>query len=91
MEGSFLEWAKIVLGGLIAFPLAYLGLMWIAGLDPFGLAGPLQSVTPLVVPPSLIIEESASPSTPAADEFEDEGLIEDQLPMPSIDPDEVRG
>lgn len=96
-ENSFLEIVKIALGGLIAFPLAYLGLMWIAGLDPFSLAGPIQNVAPVFVPPSLM-EEDQDDISPAidgdgfdGDGFDEEPFDSDALPMPSIDPDEIRG
>lgn len=81
---SAVEWLKIGVGGFIAFPLAYLGLMWIAGLDPFGLAPTIHKVVPFVVPSSFV-EEDAFP------EFDDLDLEDDSsLPMPSLDPDDVR-
>lgn len=81
---SVIEWLKICAGGLIAFPLAYLGLMWIAGLDPFGIAPTIHRVVPFVVP-SRFVEEDVLP------EFEDlDSDIENSLPMPSLDPDDVR-
>ena len=89
-EGSVYEWLKICLGGMIAFPLAYLGLMWIAGLDPFGLSASLQTRAPVLVPPSLMVEEGDLPSTPT-DDVDDVPFESDALPTPTIDPDEVRG
>ncbi len=81
---SVVEWLKITVGGFIAFPLAYLGLMWIVGLDPFGLAPTIHKVVPFVVP-SRFVEDDVLP------EFDDLDLDEeDSLPMPSLDPDDVR-
>ena len=84
---SVVEWLKIGVGGFIAFPLAYLGLMWIAGLDPFGLAPTIHKVVPLVVPSSLIDDDTL----PLGSEFDDlDSEIDEGLPMPSLDPDDVR-
>ncbi len=81
---SVVEWLKIGVGGFIAFPLAYLGLMWIVGLDPFGIAPTIHRVAPFVVP-SRFIEEDVLP------EFEDlDSDVGESLPMPSLDPDDVR-
>lgn len=81
---SAVEWMKITVGGFIAFPLAYLGLMWIAGLDPFGLAPTIHKVVPFVVP-SRFVEDDLLP------EFEDlDSDVDESLPMPSLDPDDVR-
>jgi len=87
-DSSFIEWIKIALGGLIAFPLAYLGLMWILGLDPFGLAPTLNNVAPIIVPSSLI-DEDTLPLSPEIEDFESD--VDEGLPKPSLDPDEVRG
>ncbi len=87
-DDPFMEWVKIVTGGLIALPLAYLALMWIAGLDPFGLANQINKAAPILVPASLVDQESLQPPE------EDGGLPideSDSLPKPSVDPDEVRG
>jgi len=85
---SALEWLKIAAGGIIAFPTAYLGLMWILGLDPFGLAPTIHKVVPFVVPSSLIDDDTL----PLSSEFDDfESDLDNSLPMPSIDPDDIRG
>ena len=81
---SVVEWMKIGVGGFIAFPLAYLGLMWIVGLDPFGLAPTIHKVAPFVVPSSFIEDDSLL-------EFDDlDSEVDESLPMPSLDPDDVR-
>ena len=80
---SAIEWLKIGVGGFIAFPLAYLGLMWIAGLDPFGIAPTIHKVVPFVVP-SRFTDDDTLP------EFDDlDSELDDRLPMPSLDPDDV--
>ena len=86
-DNPFFEWLKIALGGMLALPMAYLGMMWIAGLDPFGMAGQINNVAPILVPDSLI-DEDLLPDT-GEDEFESDEA--EGLPMPSIDPDDVRG
>ena len=86
-DNPFMEWLKIGLGGMIALPLAYLGMMWIAGSDPFGVAGQINNVAPFLVPDSMI-EEDLLPDTREDELRADEA---EGLPMPSIDPDDVRG
>lgn len=67
--------------------MAYVGLMWIAGLDPFGLASTIHKVVPFVVPSSLIEEDTL----PLGAEFDDlDSDVDSSLPMPSLDPDDVR-
>ena len=86
-DNPALEWLKIALGGMLALPLAYLGLMWIAGLDPFGMANQIHGVAPILVPSSMIDEDVL----PVTREDEIESDEAEGLPMPSIDPDEIRG
>ncbi len=84
---SAVEWLKIGAGGFIAFPLAYLGLLWIAGLDPFGLAPTIHNVVPFVVPSSFVEDDTL----PLGSEFDDlDSDFDEGLPMPSLDPDDVR-
>ena len=86
-DNAVLEWLKIALGGMLALPLAYLGLMWIAGLDPFGVANQINDVAPFIVPDSLV-DEDLLPDT-GEDEIDSDEA--EGLPKPSIDPDEIRG
>ena len=86
-DSPILEWMKIAVGGMLALPLAYLGLMWIAGLDPFGMANQINNVAPILVPDSLV-DEDLLPTT-GEDEMESDEA--EGLPMPSIDPDDIRG
>ena len=86
-DNAALEWLKIVFGGMLALPLAYLGLMWIAGLDPFGVANQINNVAPILVPDSMIDEDFL----PTTDEDDLEAEEAEGLPKPSIDPDDVRG
>ncbi len=52
-SGSALpDLVKIVLGGLMALPIAQLILWWVFALDPLGLAAPVASKVPLIVPPA---------------------------------------
>ena len=47
------EGLKIVLGGLLAFPLVQLGVWWLAGKDPLALGPQVAEYAPFVVPASL--------------------------------------
>ena len=91
-ESSFLEWAKIAVGGMIAFPLAYLAMMWGAGLDPFGVATSVQKFVPALVPSSLrTAEDSESEAIDTEEDDSEDFDDDDSLPLPTLDPDDVRG
>lgn len=44
---------KFLVGGLIAAPLAYLALLWVLGVDPFGMASTFERISPSIIPDSL--------------------------------------
>ena len=101
VEFGFAEVVKFLVGGLIAAPLAYLALLWVLGVDPFGLAGTFERISPAIVPSSLLSESNeprsgfAPPSGDSSnllfDTSEDESFDDDgDLPLPSLDPDMVR-
>ena len=100
-EFGLAEVVKFLGGGLIAAPLAYLALLWVLGVDPFGLAGTFERISPAIVPASML-SESNEPSSGFAppsgnssnllfEASEDESFDDDgDLPLPSLDPDMVR-
>jgi hypothetical protein len=75
---------KIVLGGLLAIPVAQLILWWVFGRDPLDLARPVHDFAPFLVPESL-----APPREPWAGNFQEGGtapwLAERGLPDPRAD------
>jgi hypothetical protein len=52
-KNTVVEAFKIVFGAILAFPVAYLILLWVLGQDPFHLATPLSRSVPFVVPKSM--------------------------------------
>ena len=48
---------KFLGGGAIAAPLAYLALLWVLGVDPFGMASVFESVSPSIIPESMRSED----------------------------------
>ncbi len=102
-EYGVMEVLKLLFGGLIAAPLAYLILLWLLGVDPLGMASTFESVSPAIIPPSLRSETGTDdandpPSSdytprlkdPSTNLFDDPAGDEEGLPLPSLDPDLVR-
>ena len=87
---------KLLIGGVVAAPIAYVALLWIVGVDPFGMAPRFESLSPSLVPASLRSDEDESVETPPSPtapvgrtlSFEDDG--EGGLPMPKTNPDSIR-
>ena len=50
---------KFLIGGMIAAPLAYLALLWVSGVDPFGMAGTFERISPAIIPDSMRSESVA--------------------------------
>jgi len=76
VEFGAAEIVKFLVGGLIAAPLAYLVLLWVVGVDPFGMASTFESVSPAIIPNSLRSEsfdgESGSGFAPPTGESSSE-------------------
>jgi hypothetical protein len=71
-----LEALKITLGGLLAFPVAYLILLWGIGKDPLQVAPALSRTIPFIVPKSMrpkpVLEETAErPRRSRVDDLEE--------------------
>ena len=84
---------KLLVGGVVAAPIAYLALLWIVGVDPFGMAPRFESLSPSLVPESLRSEEddsalTPSPSVDMSSRFETGEA--GGLPMPETNPDSIR-
>lgn len=105
-EFGVAEILKFLVGGLIAAPLAYLALLWVLGVDPFGMASTFEKVSPAIIPDSMRSENFddqprsgfAPPTGDSSSELfgsDSEGGFEDDfedddLPLPSLDPDLIR-
>jgi len=86
-RNPILEGIKILLGGLLAAPIAYLLLMWLFSKDPLGLSPTIYNYAPLLVPESLIFDDLESgPSIEGSGESVDSLR---GLPIPETDPDDV--
>ena len=78
-----LEAAKIIVGGLLAVPIAYLLLMWIFFRDPLGLAPTINSAAPFLVPDAMIAVEEDLVEIPAEDKEDSFGInLDEQLVDP---------
>lgn len=80
----FFEWLKIVLGGALAIPIAYLMLLWVFGRDPLSLAPTIYQIIPAAVPEYMVVEEEPVEETPAKT-----GKARNRLPVPETDPDDI--
>jgi len=54
------EFLKIIFGGAIALPTAYLILMWGFGKDPFAIAHTINAIAPVVVPDYMVADEEGA-------------------------------
>ena len=82
------EAVKIIFGGLLAAPIAYLLLMWVFSRDPLNLVPTINSYAPILVPEALTFEGDES-TKPLVDP---DGIPEDSLrglPVPETDPDDI--
>lgn len=55
------EWLKVVLGAVLAIPIAQLILWWVFAADPLHLAASVSRVAPALVPPALRPTDPAEP------------------------------
>ena len=85
-----MEIIKIAIGGLLAFPIAYLMVLWFFGQDPLQIGPVIGNIAPFVVPAELRGPEPEP--APAKTEIKTNEPLEDNgaLPIPDIDPDKVR-
>jgi predicted HAD superfamily phosphohydrolase len=87
---------KVVIGGLLAIPIAYLLVFWIFKQDPLNVGPTIGNVVPFLVPAELRgdkVEDAGEdskkvkPKAPAAKTVDD-NLAD--LPIPDVDPDLVK-
>lgn len=89
-QSAVFEATKIIIGGMLAAPIAYLLLMWVFSRDPLGLVPTINSYAPVLVPEALILDDEDDEgvaSVPQA-ESDSEDLF-NSLPIPETDPDDV--
>lgn len=102
IDYSFAEMIKIGLGALLAFPIAYLVLMWVIRIDPLYIGAAVGKVVPFAVPESIRtgekqeLESLLPPSVmrPTSEEPADRPSLSEQdltAPLPEIDPKEIFG
>ena len=60
------EFLKIVFGGAIALPMAYLILMWVFGKDPFAIAPTINAFVPAAVPDYMVADDEGAEDSDAA-------------------------
>lgn len=98
-QSTFGESTKVLIGGLLAFPIAYLLIFWVFHQDPLNLGPTISRVVPFAVPAKL-----RGPESEDAAEIEVESknvdrkksgssLLGDdeeyELPIPDVDPDKI--
>ncbi len=59
VEFGLTDILKFLAGGVIAAPLAYLALLWVLGVDPFGMASTFESISPAMIPDAMRSENLA--------------------------------
>ena len=85
-----LEAVKIVIGGFLAAPIAYLLLMWVFSRDPLNLVPTLNNYVPALVPDALVLDEETADSIPKVKAEKDSSIDSmSSLPIPETDPDDV--
>jgi hypothetical protein len=81
-----IEVFKVAIGGCMAFPIAYLLLLWFFNQDPFNLAPTIGRILPFAVPAEL----RDQPATIVVPELEPETIVQDigpvMLPLDDDDP-----
>jgi hypothetical protein len=92
---AVVELVKIVLGGLLAIPIAYLLVFWIFKQDPLNVGPSLGNVVPFLVPAEFRDDTDADPDEDAnktnrktgSKKTEEKNPLD--LPIPDVDPDLV--
>jgi hypothetical protein len=87
-----LEMVKVVVGGLLAIPIAYLLVLWLFGQDPLDVGPSISNIAPFLVPEKYNEEnENVSPKLESSDESETDqnSGIDDSVAVPPLDPDRV--
>ncbi len=89
------EILKVVFGGALAIPIAYLLVLWVFRQDPLHVAPTIYKSAPFLLPDDFKVdEEEASAVTPGNSQIETENVeevldVSSGLPKPRLDPDDV--
>jgi len=78
-----LEFIKMALGGILAFPLAYAILLWIFMMDPLGVAPTLGKSAPMLVP--KVYRPKPSQKTPLPERVTDVESYQPVVPEVTVD------
>ncbi len=87
-DSAAAEWIKILLGGALAIPIAYLLLLWGFGRDPLSLAPSINRIVPALVPDYMVASESESTDGVESDQ-ETPVSNSERLAIPETDPDDI--
>lgn len=77
------EMAKVVIGGLLAIPIAYMLVLWVFNQDPINLAPKINQVAPFLVPAAL--KDASGEPAETSDVLPGEPNVETQG-TPTLDP-----
>lgn len=87
------ELLKVVFGGLLAIPIAYLLVLWVFRQDPLNVGPSVGNVVPFLIPADLRGAEDDADDKPKAENNKDEKTSSndgaDSLAIPKLDPDRV--
>ena len=93
---AFFEIFKVVVGGALAIPIAYLLVLWVFRQDPLHVAPTIYKSAPFLLPDDLKVDEEELNAATARDkdgdveEFTEDVLdVSSGLPKPRLDPDDV--
>jgi len=87
-ENSAAEWIKILLGGALAIPIAYMLLLWGFGRDPLSVAPTIHRFVPALVPDYMAGTDTEDGEDVPSAEGESNSSV-DRLPFPETDPDDI--
>ena len=87
---------KVVIGGVLAIPIAYLLVFWVFKQDPLNVGPTLGNVVPFLVPAELrgdphnnaMDESSKGKQKASTTKIDDDDPMD--LPIPNVDPDLVK-
>lgn len=88
------EILKVIVGGILAIPIAYMIVIWFFRQDPLDVGPKLGNFAPFMVPSEFRGTKGApkwAPNNPENNDEEDpESEIPEDLPVPDVDPDRIR-
>ena len=93
------EVIKVIIGGLLAIPIAYMLVIWVFRQDPINIGPKIGNAIPFLVPAEFRPTDNVPNDNPAVNQIrnsDSENSIDgeskdaDSLPVPDVDPDRVR-